>query len=53
MEIIADGFLYNMVRSIMGTLINVGDRVDLVLGLTGSTFPARKALAHSRRLGAA
>jgi len=24
MEIIADGFLYNMVRSIMGTLINVG-----------------------------
>jgi tRNA pseudouridine38-40 synthase len=23
-EIVADGFLYNMVRSIMGTLVNVG-----------------------------
>jgi tRNA pseudouridine38-40 synthase len=51
MEIIADGFLYNMVRSIMGTLINVGrqkwTKEDVAKILTaqnrsvaGSTAPA-------------
>ena len=51
MEIIADGFLYNMVRSIMGTLINVGrhkwtkEEVAQILvaqnrSVAGSTAPA-------------
>ena len=51
MDIIADGFLYNMVRSIMGTLINVGrqkwtkEDVGRILSLqnrsvAGSTAPA-------------
>ena len=51
MEIIADGFLYNMVRSIMGTLINVGrhkwtiEDVARILSaqnrsVAGSTAPA-------------
>lgn len=51
MEIIADGFLYNMVRSIMGTLINVGrhkwtkEEVARILSeqnrsVAGSTAPA-------------
>ncbi len=51
MEITADGFLYNMVRSIMGTLINVGrqkwakDDVSRILSaqdrsVAGSTAPA-------------
>lgn len=50
-EIVADGFLYNMVRCIMGTLINVGrgkwprDEVTRILtsqdrSLAGSTVPA-------------
>jgi tRNA pseudouridine38-40 synthase len=50
-EIIADGFLYNMVRSIMGTLINVGrhkwtkEDVARILSaqnrsVAGSTAPA-------------
>lgn len=50
-EIVADGFLYNMVRCIMGTLINVGrgkwprDEVTRILtsqnrSLAGSTAPA-------------
>jgi tRNA pseudouridine38-40 synthase len=52
MEIIADGFLYNMVRSIMGTLINVGrqkwtkEEVARILSaqnrsVAGSTAPAQ------------
>jgi len=51
MDIIADGFLYNMVRSIMGTLINVGrgkwsqKDVEMILAarkraLAGATAPA-------------
>jgi tRNA pseudouridine38-40 synthase len=51
MDIIADGFLYNMVRSILGTLVNVGrdkwtrDDVARILAtqdrsIAGSTAPA-------------
>lgn len=51
MDVVADGFLYNMVRCIMGTLINVGrgswtaDDVERILAaqnrsLAGSTAPA-------------
>ncbi len=51
MDIIADGFLYNMVRSIVGTLVNVGrqkwsaDEVARILkaqnrSIAGSTAPA-------------
>jgi tRNA pseudouridine38-40 synthase len=51
MDIIADGFLYNMVRSVVGTLINVGrdkwthDDVARILAtqdrsIAGSTAPA-------------
>jgi tRNA pseudouridine38-40 synthase len=51
MDIIADGFLYNMVRSIMGTLVNVGrhkwprEELSRILGaqdrsIAGSTAPA-------------
>ena len=51
MEITADGFLYNMVRSIMGTLINVGrhkwkkEEIARILtaqnrSVAGSTAPA-------------
>ena len=51
MDIIADGFLYNMVRSIMGTLVNVGrhkwekEEVSRILharnrSIAGSTAPA-------------
>ncbi|MBI3866611.1 MAG: tRNA pseudouridine(38-40) synthase TruA [Planctomycetia bacterium] len=51
MDIIADGFLYNMVRSIVGTLVNVGrekwtrDDVQRILAaqdrsIAGSTAPA-------------
>lgn len=51
MDIIADGFLYNMVRSIVGTLVNVGrqkwprEEVSRILAaqdrsIAGSTAPA-------------
>ncbi|HLJ10738.1 MAG TPA: tRNA pseudouridine(38-40) synthase TruA [Planctomycetaceae bacterium] len=51
LDVVADGFLYNMVRSIVGTLINVGRRkwekeeVSRILkaqkrSLAGSTVPA-------------
>jgi tRNA pseudouridine38-40 synthase len=51
MDIVADGFLYNMVRSIMGTLLHVGrgawaeDRIAAVLAaqdrtVAGNTAPA-------------
>ncbi len=51
MDIVADGFLYNMVRSIMGTLVNVGrhkwprEEISRILGardrsIAGSTAPA-------------
>ncbi len=51
MDIVADGFLYNMVRSIMGTLLHVGrgawteDRISTVLAaqdrtVAGNTAPA-------------
>ncbi len=51
LDIIADGFLYNMVRSIVGTLVNVGrhkwdkDEVARILeaqnrSIAGSTAPA-------------
>ncbi|MGE5194284.1 MAG: tRNA pseudouridine(38-40) synthase TruA [Deltaproteobacteria bacterium] len=51
MDIIADGFLYNMVRSIMGTLVNVGrhkwDKAEVARilearnrSIAGSTAPA-------------
>jgi tRNA pseudouridine38-40 synthase len=51
MDIVADGFLYNMVRAIVGTLVNVGrdrwtrDDVARILAtqsrtIAGSTAPA-------------